>query len=329
MIERLDHTRNIIAATKKKIDPAIPVSMKITYTITVDADAVPDGETIRCWMPFPKENHPRQQKIELLSASDPDYIISPDSAVHRTIYMEKPAAKGIPAEFKISFRYQSSGSYADLASINISHYDKTSSLYKKYTSEELPNIRFTENIKGVADSITSENDTPAEITRKIYLWFKENIPWTGALEYSIMENIPEYVMKHRRGDCGMQTFVYMSMLRYKGIPVRWQSGWKVPPGYKNLHDWSEIYFEGIGWVPSDISYDLQFSEDKLIREFFMSGIDSYRLIVNDGVAGKLYPEKIHLRSEPYDFQRGEVEWQGGNLYFDKWDYRMDIEYLAE
>ncbi|MDZ7820542.1 MAG: hypothetical protein U5N26_01305 [Candidatus Marinimicrobia bacterium] len=29
--------------------------MKFTYTLTVDADAVPDGETVRCWLPFPRE----------------------------------------------------------------------------------------------------------------------------------------------------------------------------------------------------------------------------------------------------------------------------------
>ncbi len=23
----------------------------------------------------------------------------------------------------------------------------------------------------------------------------------------------------------------------------------------------------------------------------------------------------------------EVEWEGGNLYFDKWDYNLDVEYL--
>lgn len=35
-----------------------------------------------------------------------------------------------------------------------------------------------------------------------------------------------------------------------------------------------------------------------------------------------------LRSDPLDFQRGEVEWKGGNLYYDKWDYEMQIEYLS-
>lgn len=32
------------------------------------------------------------------------------------------------------------------------------------------------------------------------------------------------------------------------------------------------------------------------------------------------------RSEPYDFQRGEVKWNGGNLYFDQWSWRIDVTY---
>ena len=141
-----------------------------------------------------------------------------------------------------------------------------------------------------------------------------------------MPDIPEYVLDNMKGDCGMQTFLIMSMLRYKGIPVKWQSGWMVPPGAKNLHDWCEVWFEGTGWVPLDMSYGLQYSVNRKTKEFYITGIDSYRLITNDGVAAKLYPPKRFPRSEPYDFQRGEVEWNGGNLYFDKWDYKMEIRY---
>jgi len=117
------------------------------------------------------------------------------------------------------------------------------------------------------------------------------------------------------------------MLRYKGIPARWQSGWMVAPYDHGLHDWSEVYYEGIGWVPVDVTFDLQKSDNPLIRNYFISGIDAYRLIINKGVEGPLHPLKQFLRSDPYDFQRGEVEWKGGNLYFDKWDYDMKIEYL--
>jgi hypothetical protein len=117
------------------------------------------------------------------------------------------------------------------------------------------------------------------------------------------------------------------MLRYKGIPARWQSGFEVPPDYENMHDWCEIYYEGAGWIPVDVDYGLQQTEIKVLKEFYLSGIDSYRLILNDGISGNLYPHKKFMRSELYDFQRGEVEWKGGNLYFDKWDYDINIDYL--
>jgi hypothetical protein len=32
-----------------------------------------------------------------------------------------------------------------------------------------------------------------------------------------------------------------------------------------------------------------------------------------------------MRSEPADFQRGEVEIDGRNLYFNEWDYEFEFE----
>jgi hypothetical protein len=326
IVYRKRHTQSIISASENMPEPVMQTNMTINYTLTVDADFVPAGEIVRCWLPYPKENHQRQKNVELHSASHDNFIIASDSAIHRTIYLESRAEKNLPVIFKVTYSIQSSGQYFDPGKMVIRPYDKSLALYQKYTSEQLPHICFTEKIKALADSITRSEERPFEVVRKIYYWFTNNIPWAGAQEYSIMTNIPEYVLENRRGDCGMQTFLFMSMLRYKGIPVRWQSGWKLPPDAKNLHDWCEVYFEGTGWVPVDISYGLQYSTDQRTRDFYISGIDSYRLIINDGVGGNLYPEKKFLRSEPFDFQRGEVEWSGGNLYFDKWDYEMEIIY---
>ncbi len=325
---RRKHTRAVMETSGGMAEPVIPVDMKVDYTLMVNPDVVPEGEIVRCWLPWPKENHPRQGKVKFISASQKDYKIAPDTVTHRSIYMEARAEKGLPVIFNASFSYQSSGQYFDPDMLRIDPYDKSSNLYREYTSEKLPHICFTENVRKLADSITGTEDEPLEILRKLYMWMAENIPWAGALEYSTMPNIPEYVIRNRRGDCGMQTFLLMSMLRYKGVPVKWQSGWMMPPGNKNLHDWCEVYFEGPGWIPVDMSYGLQISTDRKHREFYISGIDSYRLIVNEGVAGSLWPEKRFLRSEPLDFQRGEVEWEGGNLYFDKWDYEMQIEYIS-
>jgi hypothetical protein len=327
MVFRLKHTSEAYSISGSQNNPVVPVSMGITYTITVHPDVVPNGETIRCWMPWPKSNHPRQKEIELVSTSNQEYIISPDTAIHSTLYMEEKAKKGMPAIFRISYKYQSSAQYFDISTIKVLPYDRNSDIYKKYTSEQLPQISFSEHVKHLADSIASNEENAVNIVKKIYYWFQNNIPWTGALEYSIMPNITEYVLLNKRGDCGMKNFLFISMLRYKGIPARWQSGFKVPPNYDTMHDWCEVYYEGAGWIPVDVDYGLQQTESCGIKEFYLSGIDAYRLILNDGISGNLYPHKKFMRSEPYDFQRGEVEWKGGNLYFDKWNYDIKIDYL--
>ena len=325
---RLGHSRKVIESGKSGGKTVLPVKMKISYRLTVDADAVPDGEMIRCWLPWPREVHDRQGDVVLLKTVSGQPLVAPDTVEQRSVYLEQPALKGKPTIFEIQFSYRSMAQYFDLRKLNIGAYDTGSEIHKKYTSEQPPQIVFTNEIRQLSDSIVKGISNPSEKVRKIYYWINDHIIWTGALEYSIIPFIPGYVLSNRRGDCGMQTLLFMTMARVQGIPVKWQSGWMMHPDEVNLHDWCEVYYEGVGWVPLDMSFGLQNSTELKEKEFYISGIDAYRLIVNDAIGGRFVPGKKYPRSEPYDFQRGEVEWSGGNLYFNHWDYNMNVEYLA-
>jgi hypothetical protein len=320
---RIEKAKQVISLNDNGL-PVDPVNIRIIYTLTVDADAVPDGETVRCWLPFPKESHARQQEINLIRTAPGNHFIAPDSSGQRSLYVEQAASAGKPTVFELELSYRPFAQYFNLDSLPKLPYDKTSAFYRKYTSEEKPHIVFTDKIRHLSDSIVKGETDPVEKVRKIYYWINTQIPWAGALEYSTMPNIPEYVMDNRHGDCGMQTLLFMTLARYNGIPVKWQSGWYFFPDEVNLHDWCEVWYEGTGWVPLDMSFGLLPSENKQIREYYISGIDAYRFIVNDATGTPFIPEKKHFRSEPVDFQRGEVEWKGGNLYFDQWDYHMEV-----
>lgn len=323
---RVKHTSEIIQNSNTSSTPAEAKEMVLHYTVKLKANAVPDGEIVRCWMPFPKEGNARQKHIQLLS-SDPDSVlISSKDYAHRSAYMEKLARKDEVTEFKISFSVESSGQYFDIQAEDVKPYNLNSEDYQKYTAERFPQIVFTKQIQQLGLKIVGDEVNPFLQAKKIYKWINDSITWAGALEYSIMPQIPTYVLDTRHGDCGMQTLLFMSLARSQGIPVKWQSGWMLHPMEINLHDWCEVYYESIGWVPLDQSFNLQKSNDKKIREFYIHGIDSYRLIVNDDYGQDLFPAKKFARSEPYDFQRGEMEWREGNLYFDKWTWHMDVEY---
>ncbi len=316
----------VITASADGSEPVEPVRMKIRYTLTVKADAVPAGETIRCWLPFPREDHPRQKEVTLLSASPGSPVLSPAASPHRTLYLEQTAVAGVPAIFEASFSFTGLAQYFDLTHIQEGTLVSKDTSLLRYTVEETPHIVFTTPIRQLSDSLTGQETRPVRIARTLFDWIDTHIPWAGALEYGIIPNIPEYVLTNRRGDCGMKTLLFMTLARYNGIPARWQSGWMMHPGEVNLHDWCEIWLEETGWVPVDMSFGTLLSDDSRVQYFYLSGMDPYRLIVNNAIAGPLMPPKKYLRSEPYDFQRGEVEWKNGNLYFDKWTYQMEVEY---
>jgi transglutaminase-like putative cysteine protease len=322
----LEHSRKVIEKSGLDSKPVLPVKMYVTYQISVKPDAIPEGEIIRCWLPFPRENHDRQQKVEIIETMPEKYFMAPDTLSQRSIYMEQKAVKGKSTVFQIKFDYNALAQYFALDKKNILPYDTSSIIYKQNTSQQVPQIVFTDRIKCLSDSIVNGISDPVQKVKKLYYWINNHIIWTGALEYSIMPNITDYVLTNKRGDCGMQTLLFMSMARCQGIPVKWQSGWMMHPGRVNLHDWCEVYYQGVGWVPLDMSFNLQPSDDLREKEFYINGIDAYRMIVNDAISAKFVPSKKYPRSEPYDFQRGEVEWRKGNLYFDQWSYDMKVDY---
>ncbi len=304
-----------------------PVTMQINYTLTVDADAVPTGEIVRCWMPFPNRSRERQQDVKLVSANCDNYIIAPKDIPHSSIYMEKVAKAGEPTKFNFEATLTSFNDYRKIDVASVKPYDKSSGLYQEYTSERAPHIIFTDRVKELSAKIVGDETNPYLKAKKIYKWINDNIPWAGAREYSTIENISDYCLSTGHGDCGIQTLTFTTLCRYNGIPAKWQSGWMLYPTITNLHDWGEIYLEGYGWVPVDQSFGLTESDDEDVHWFFFGGNDAYHFIVNDDFSRPFYPAKIFPRSETVDFQRGEVEWRGGNLYFDKWDYHMDVEFI--
>ncbi len=320
-----DNLEKIVSAVKSsKKNLVNPVEMTLRYTLTVDANAVPDGEMVRCWLPFPREGHGRQTNIKLKSVNADNYVLADNERyLQRTLCLEKPAKKDSPTVFQMEISLTSYAEWYDLKPENVKAYNKESDIYKNFTQEQLPHIVFSDTIKKLVKQIVGNETNPLLIVRKIYTWIDETFPWATTIEYSTIPCIPQYVIDQRHGDCGQQTLLFMSMARFAGIPVKWQSGWMLHPNGENLHDWAEVYYEGIGWVPLDVTFDLQQSENPDIKYFYTNGTDPYHFIVNDDFSLPLFPAKIYPRSETLDFQRGEVEWRGGNLYFNKWNYKME------
>lgn len=304
-----------------------PVTLKIRQAISVDRNAVPPGEMLRCWIPFPREIPNRQTNIEIIATDPARYILADnDHTLQRTIYFEKLTQKDTTTEFAVEYRYTVYGVYAPIDPQKIRPIDNQDDLLP-YLQEVPPHIVFSDELRELSATIVGDETNPYHIAQKLFAWIDSHIPWASAREYSTFYNIPSYVIENGHGDCGMMTLTFMTLCRLNGIPTKWQSGWEFQPPDDSMHDWGEIYFEPYGWVPMDVTYGLRDTEDERLKWFYLNGMDSYRLIYNDDYGQPFYPAKIHPRSETVDSQRGEVEWRGGNLYFDQWDWQHDWEVL--
>jgi transglutaminase-like putative cysteine protease len=293
--------------------------------LTVKADAVPAGETIRAWIPYPRAIVGQQEDIRLTGSEPAKATIAPESSLQRTAYLEKKAEAGKPTEFSITYEVTLYARYVDIDPAKVTRVPITPAL-APYVAERAPHIVFTDAMRAYSKRVVGDETNPYRIAQKLFAAV-DTIPWAGAREYSTISNIGDYTLHAGHGDCGEQTLLLMTLLRLNGIPARWQSGWIFSDGkYNNIHDWGQVYLAPYGWVPMDVTFgrllagaDAKPGDDAL-EWFYLGGLDAYRIAFNDDYSQPFTPPKTFFRSETVDSQRGEVEWKGGNLYFDQWDY---------
>jgi hypothetical protein len=299
-----------------------PVKNRILMRLKMKPDTVPEGEIIKVWMPFPCKD-PLQPKIKLISASPNNYVLAPEDSLQRTIYFEREAVKEEELEFKVEYECITCASHQKINPADAEPYSRNE-LYERYASEQLPHIAFTPYLRKLAEEIVSEESNPYLKAWRIYKWITENVRYALVPEYSTIECISDYAARNLRGDCGVQALLFITLCRISGIPARWQSGWFLNPTRPSPHDWTQFYVEPYGWLHADPSFGGHEKSVERYHRFYFGNIDHFRLIANMDISSKFTPPKTHYRSDNVDNQRGEVEWKGGNVYYDKWNYELKI-----
>ena len=117
--------------------------------------------------------------------------------------------------------------------------------------EQRPHIVFTPYLKSLAEEITKGIDNPLEMARAIYDYITLNIKYSFMREYIALENIPEYAALSRKGDCGVQALLFITLCRIVGIPAQWQSGDYATPYSVGSLDGALFYVKPYGGLYAD------------------------------------------------------------------------------
>ena len=323
------HVVELNKIAKEADTPAIyPVKHHVVYTLTLKEGnkRLKPGAVVRAWLPYPQEYRIQQTDVKLIRSEPAEHKIADKNAPQRTIYFEQVVDdKGTPPKFVAEYEFTTCAYVPTLKTEMAKPYDEESDVFVEFTEERLPHIAFTPEVKKLAKEIVGDEKNPLTKAQLIFNWTYENLPWIAEMEYSTIPSLSKKGIAARCGDCGVQNTTFVTLCRAAGIPARWQSGFGTKPGEEGMHDWAEIYIEPWGWLPADACYGTRASNDPAVRDFFCGHMDSYRLIVNLDYGRELQPPKTSFRSEPIDFQRGEVEVDGHNLYYDHWTWDFDCK----
>lgn len=303
----------------------VPIRQQVELSLTIPAESARfrAGALVRAWLAFP-QTLGSQQDVRLVQSEPAAAFVAPDGTPQRSVYFEhRVTTPGEPVRFAVTVGFSTAACCPLLTGTAASLEPPTPA----DRSERPPHVVFSPALRrAVAEAIEGETD-PLSQARRIFDWVFEHITYNAEEEYGIIPSLAEHALARRRGDCGVQAMLFIAMCRCVGIPARWQSGWQTQRHRWNMHDWCEFFVEPFGWLPADPSYGWREHVDPRVRSFYFGNLDAYRMVVSRDYGRDLVPPKASLRSEPLDFQRGEVEVDGENLYFDRWQWNFEPLWL--
>ena len=272
------------------------------------------GREMVVHLPVPKEEYP-SSNVRILRTSHIPSSLEPVHAPARTVSFREKLMENegfwVEYEYDSTIRYQQS----DPALVSSEQPDFE-------IQELLPHIQFTPFLRSLAADIIGEETNPLEKARRIYDYITTTIKYSYMKEYFMLQCIPEYCAVNRKGDCGVQALLFITLCRIAGIPARWQSGLSATPDSIGPHDWAQFYIAPFGWLHADLSFGGSAfrAGDEERRRFYFCNLDPFRMVANTEFQAPLSPVKQGLRADPYDNQVGECEIDGIGLYGTQFDY---------
>ena len=290
----------------------------IRHDLQLDDEMVEPGKMLHVYLPVPLQ---RQQitNLKINSISPQPQRMPQEGDVQPAAYFEVPAEYG--QVFSVEYEFDNVTRYVDLSQAD---FDAVAAAAAEgypedvlpYLQERGPHILFTPYLRELAAEIIGDETNPLKIARLIYDYITCKLKYSFMRDYTALDSIAEYMAINRKGDCGVQAILFITLCRLAGVPARWQSGLDAEPHDVGEHDWAQFYVPTIGWVYCDPSFGMscRLRNQEKLWNFYFGNLDPYRIPLNCDMQYDFVPPKKFIRVDPTDSQAGEIEYEDGGIY---------------
>lgn len=163
--------------------------------------------------------------------------------------------------------------------------EKNKALYSIHLNPDPCVPSDAEEIIALASKITGKETNPYKKAKLIYDYIISNFTFLPEIN---QDRFPLDALKEQKTDAYDITILFCALARAKGVPAIPISGVLVDAN-KNVqkHWWAEIYFQGIGWIPVDLSmacgmeYEL-YKEPENRAAFYFGNMDNQHIAISKG-----------------------------------------------
>ena len=265
---------------------AAGASRQVIFSYRVTVKAIPPGtRRVRIWIPRAvSDDH---QSVTLTKSSTPIHLreMREASFGNHILYGEllrpRTSSLDISIEYLVTRREYSKGSYATLRQNPSDPKPIPQNLNRFIRADQL--VPISGKMKDLADKNTQGLDGPVEIAHALYDYVFRNVSYDKSGKgWGRGDSL--WVCESKHGNCTDFHSFFISMVRAKHIPARFEIGFPLPedaqsgmiPGY---HCWAEFYVSGPGWIPVDIS---EAWKNPAKHDYFFGTIDANRFKFSAG-----------------------------------------------
>ncbi|NLB91708.1 MAG: transglutaminase domain-containing protein [Clostridiales bacterium] len=280
--------------------------IEIEGEIRIEPEAFIPNEEYTFHVPIPAESA-QNENIQLFFDDVTPSTIDPPHALARTAAFTLHLKENTPIKWRYSYTQT-------IHNIDFSR-PPAQAIYQapppsdQDLSQQAPHIFFSPYLKALAASLVKSEKDPLTIARTFYDYVTTQVDYAFVPQYFFIDDIAQYTAINRKGDCGLQALLFITLCRIAGIPARWQSGLCISNQDVGFHDWAQFYIAPFGWLFCDCSFGgTAFRKGNLTRwNFYFGHLDPFRMVANHRFQEPFLSEKKHWRVDPYDNQGGECE----------------------
>ncbi len=239
-------TKDPSAEDNKPVQP-VPADPE-SYNVTVKVDHEISGDIFNfvSILPIPESNE--YQTVENLSCPD-GKVKALKGSDNKCNYIEAPEVDFTELSHSLSYDVTLHPFRTDFSKITtIYDYDPSSEECVLYLGRKSVIIDPGEAfIKLIGDKMWKDADDIIDYARLCYEYVAYNFIYQDSDEDIVGIG---YIRDTEKGDCGTLSSVFISLLRYKGIPSRHVAAVRTNGA---THVWAEFYLEKYGWIPVDVT----------------------------------------------------------------------------